>query len=244
MHFSGRLFFVFSPLFFSRSSCLSLRFDGVVGDELLGLSMDLCVVSVWPFFTGSSTPFAPRNIFSECCLSCPCFFGVLLVLARLFGKIFGSELRYKFSGANFWNPVRQYSVGHDCLPVRCWPQLLASTVSVFLFRFCLLLFSFCFSGGRLGPFFLLCASSAKVPGLPHLHQGRAACIPSLSLSFFLSSARAGARFFLSFFLSFFLYLSLSCALLHQIAVCTRAVKAWPIDPSGRFFRLKGVQLGQ
>ena len=79
---------VFRPLVFSRSSFLSLRFGGVVGDELLSLLMDLSVVSAQPFFMGNSTGFAPRKICFGVLSVLPLFFGVPLVLARLFGRNF------------------------------------------------------------------------------------------------------------------------------------------------------------
>ena len=84
MRFLLGSFVDFCPLFFQSSTLLSLRFGRVVRSELFRLREVYCVDSARIFYIG----FASRNFFLEFCLSYPCFFEVLLVLARLFGENF------------------------------------------------------------------------------------------------------------------------------------------------------------
>ena len=130
----------FAP-FFQSSTFLSLRFVRVVASEFFfRLRVVHCDDSA-RFFMGNPIGFASRNFFLKVPSVLPLFF------RSSSAKIFGSELRDKFSGANFGILACQYSVGHDCLPVRCWP-------------FCLPVQCrwLCFLGGGVGVFLCLVVS--------------------------------------------------------------------------------------
>ena len=145
----------FLPLVFQSSTFLSPRFVGVVASEFFfRLRVVYCFDSA-RFFMGNPIGFASRKIFLEVPSVLPLFF------RSSSAKIFGSELRDQFSGANFGILLAFFF----CCAIACQYSVGAWVfVGVGLGFRCLLL---ALPSSFLGPAwaFLLCASPFPNSGL-------------------------------------------------------------------------------